>query len=232
MENNRIRDVRKAAGMTQAQLAKSLGVNRATLSRYESGDIDPPSSQLQRIADVLGVDIRELTGNGETTGSIRITVPRENKEYSELMEKYHANTITESERKRLVELLNMRNELMHQQNEQLKAALVDVGNLMKQINYTEYINAISDRIGDLVKSLEYLRPDNPLDAPPVPSEGKGTPPAEPPADGIRMITVFCPSCGAQHVIREDASTHLCKNCLQSLNNVPAAPPPESPQEGE
>ena len=192
MENNRIRDVRKAAGMTQAQLAKSLGVNRATLSRYESGDIDPPSSQLQRIADVLGVGISELTSDEENAvgvhidkepiASIRITVPRESKEYSRLMEKYDANTITESERKRLVELLHIQNELMHQQNERLKSALVDVGNLMKQINYTEHINAISDRIGDLVKSWEYLRPDTPHNAPPAPSEDIDPTPAAPPPE--------------------------------------------------
>lgn len=62
MVHNRIREVRKAARITQEQLAKSLGVNRATLSRYESGDIDPPSSQLQRIATALNVSVPELIG--------------------------------------------------------------------------------------------------------------------------------------------------------------------------
>lgn len=60
--NYQIRNARKAAGMTQAQLALLIGVNRATLSRYESGDIDPPSSQLQKIAAALGVDWLELCG--------------------------------------------------------------------------------------------------------------------------------------------------------------------------
>lgn len=69
MDYNRIREVRKAAGITQEQLAKSLGVNRATLSRYESGDIDPPSSQLQRIADALNVELWELMGYGGGSGS-------------------------------------------------------------------------------------------------------------------------------------------------------------------
>jgi len=77
--DNRIRIARKVAGITQEQLAKSLGVNRATLSRYESGEIDPPSSQLQRIADTLDVSINELLGQGEakqmSTGQ-RIRVAR------------------------------------------------------------------------------------------------------------------------------------------------------------
>lgn len=65
MEHLKIREARKAAKMTQDELAKSLGINRATLSRYESGAIDPPSSQLQRIADALGISIYELLDDKE-----------------------------------------------------------------------------------------------------------------------------------------------------------------------
>lgn len=57
---NQIRRARKAAHITQEQLAKLLGINRATLSRYETGEIDLPTSQLQRIADALGISIVEL----------------------------------------------------------------------------------------------------------------------------------------------------------------------------
>lgn len=60
MELFRIREARKAAKMTQIELAKLIGVTHATLSRYESGAIDPPSSQLQAIADALGVDVGKL----------------------------------------------------------------------------------------------------------------------------------------------------------------------------
>lgn len=48
-----IRDLRKAAGMTQEQLASKIGVTRATLSRYENGTIDPPMSQIERIVNAL-----------------------------------------------------------------------------------------------------------------------------------------------------------------------------------
>ena len=58
--NNQIRRARKAAHITQEQLAKSLGINRATLSRYESGEIDPPTSQLRRIAAALGTTVNWL----------------------------------------------------------------------------------------------------------------------------------------------------------------------------
>lgn len=62
----RIRAARKAAGMTQEELARALGINRATLSRYESGAIDPPSSQIPRIAKAVGVSTASLMGWEET----------------------------------------------------------------------------------------------------------------------------------------------------------------------
>lgn len=58
----RIREARKAAGITQDTLAQILGVNRATISKYETGTIDLPVSQLMRIADALGVHVLDLLG--------------------------------------------------------------------------------------------------------------------------------------------------------------------------
>lgn len=55
-----IRTARKKAGLTQEQLAKKIGVNRATLSKYESGLIEPSFSQVENIAKALGVDLIEL----------------------------------------------------------------------------------------------------------------------------------------------------------------------------
>ena len=53
MASNKIRELRKAAKITQEELAKAIGITHATLSRYESGAIDPPTSQLQAIAAAL-----------------------------------------------------------------------------------------------------------------------------------------------------------------------------------
>lgn len=62
MNRLKIREARKAANMTQEQLARVIGINRATLSKYESGAIDPPTSQLQMIANALEVEPWELMG--------------------------------------------------------------------------------------------------------------------------------------------------------------------------
>lgn len=71
MASNKIRELRKAAGLTQEQLSARLSINRATLSKYESGDIDPPTSQLQAIAAALGVSVGRLLGQE----SERVIIP-------------------------------------------------------------------------------------------------------------------------------------------------------------
>lgn len=56
MNFSSIREARKLAGITQEDLANKLNVNRATISKYESGAIEPSISQLKKIAKILGVD--------------------------------------------------------------------------------------------------------------------------------------------------------------------------------
>ena len=55
-----IRNARKAAGVTQEQLAEVLGINRATLSKYETGVIEQSVSQLKTIAAALRIDFYVL----------------------------------------------------------------------------------------------------------------------------------------------------------------------------
>jgi transcriptional regulator with XRE-family HTH domain len=51
---------RKAKGMTQADLAASVGVSRAQIANIESGRSDFPMSRLRKMADALGVSLRDL----------------------------------------------------------------------------------------------------------------------------------------------------------------------------
>lgn len=62
MDFQRIRQARKAAGITQEELAHILGINCATLSKYESGVIEPSISQLVSIASALNTSLPELLG--------------------------------------------------------------------------------------------------------------------------------------------------------------------------
>ena len=45
---------------TNKWLAKELGMNETTISRWCTNDIQPPLAKLAKIAEVLDVDIKEL----------------------------------------------------------------------------------------------------------------------------------------------------------------------------
>ena len=53
----KIRILRKSRGLTQQQLADLLGVQRATISNYEVGRRSPHIKELEKIADILGVNL-------------------------------------------------------------------------------------------------------------------------------------------------------------------------------
>lgn len=51
---------RKAAGLTQIQAAKLLGVTDATISQWEHGETKPKTSRLANVAKVYCCTIDEL----------------------------------------------------------------------------------------------------------------------------------------------------------------------------
>lgn len=57
-----IRKARKEAGWTQEKLAKELDINRATLSKYETGGISPTLEMLANIAIALNRPVADLLG--------------------------------------------------------------------------------------------------------------------------------------------------------------------------
>lgn len=65
----RIRDLRKARGFNQDELAELASLNRVTVAKYESGKVEPGAMALSRIANALEVSADELLGRstpGET----------------------------------------------------------------------------------------------------------------------------------------------------------------------
>lgn len=58
-----IKELRKAKGLTQTQLAELAGTGQNRISQYESGDMPVENmtvGQAKKIADVLGVKIDDL----------------------------------------------------------------------------------------------------------------------------------------------------------------------------
>lgn len=60
MFQNKIREIRKSLNISQEELANSIGVNRATISKYESGAITPTLEIIFAIAATFGVSVDDL----------------------------------------------------------------------------------------------------------------------------------------------------------------------------
>lgn len=71
-----IRDLRKARGMTQKEVAESLGVLPKTVSKWETGHGFPDVSAVPCLSEILGVDEKtllsgSLTQNPEEVGNMK-----------------------------------------------------------------------------------------------------------------------------------------------------------------
>ncbi|MEM6670799.1 MAG: helix-turn-helix transcriptional regulator [Pseudomonadota bacterium] len=60
MTQPRIKDIRKALGMRQVELADRLGIDQGWLSRMEAGKSNTTVSMLERIAEALDVKVFDL----------------------------------------------------------------------------------------------------------------------------------------------------------------------------
>ncbi|MHB1820922.1 MAG: helix-turn-helix domain-containing protein [Streptosporangiaceae bacterium] len=60
----RIRQLRKEAGLSQADLAEAIGADPGRVSRYEAGRITPSADALVRLAETLNVSIDHLLVDG------------------------------------------------------------------------------------------------------------------------------------------------------------------------
>ncbi len=56
----RLKQLRKQRGLTQAQLAKKMGLSHGYLARLEIGMHDPPLSTLAKLAKALKVTVAKL----------------------------------------------------------------------------------------------------------------------------------------------------------------------------
>ena len=66
MVGDRVREVRKKAGLTMKQFAEPLGLSESAISRIESGSANPSDGALRLICAVYGINYDWLlTGSGD-----------------------------------------------------------------------------------------------------------------------------------------------------------------------
>ncbi|MBE6671607.1 MAG: helix-turn-helix domain-containing protein [Ruminococcaceae bacterium] len=66
---NRIKELRSKMKVTQATLAKAIGVAQNTLSYWEQGKYEADNYSLQKIADYFGVSVDYILGRDDITHS-------------------------------------------------------------------------------------------------------------------------------------------------------------------
>lgn len=95
MLGDNIKMLRKSKGFTQEELAVRLNVVRQTVSKWEKGFSVPDAEVLQKLADVLEVDIKQLLG-------AEIEVEKNNSEIAEQLAKINEQLIIKNRRSKRI----------------------------------------------------------------------------------------------------------------------------------
>ena len=84
----RIRELRKRQGMSQAELAAELGVNQTAVSDYETGEARIHAAMLAALARVLRTSADEILGLASAR-TARTTPPAPDRRFLRRLERLH-----------------------------------------------------------------------------------------------------------------------------------------------
>lgn len=99
---DKIRNTRKALGISQVELASLLNVSRQTIANWEKGITVPDARFLEKLADVLHVSVGSLLG--DIDNGMRKTNDPNNLDQTEVHEKPLSNEEIASQLSRINEL--------------------------------------------------------------------------------------------------------------------------------
>ena len=81
--NKKIKEARRNAKITQADLADRIGVHRSTIANYELGRRKPSLNELKEIARILHIDVNYLLEGSEVSSEDEL-LKRANDVFSDL----------------------------------------------------------------------------------------------------------------------------------------------------
>lgn len=70
--NNRIRQLRKTKGLSQLQLAQTMGISGSAIGMYEQGRREPDTDTLLNLAKIFNVTVDYLIGASDVTGTFDV----------------------------------------------------------------------------------------------------------------------------------------------------------------
>ena len=83
----RLKELRKRRGLTQSELAKSLGVSSQTILNWENGIHEPNITQLIQLSNIFNVSVDYLIGRNKSTSEVdELCFQLEKISYSDLID--------------------------------------------------------------------------------------------------------------------------------------------------
>jgi len=73
--NSNLKNARKAAGFTQAELAAKIGITQSGYSDWERGETKIDGDSLAKLSAILGVSIDYIVGKTDTPGNRYVRIP-------------------------------------------------------------------------------------------------------------------------------------------------------------
>ena len=120
---SRLKEVRESRNISAEELAEAIGVNKATIHRYERGDFKSvKQNRLELIAEFLNVSKSYLTGDSDS------------KYYNETIK-----SVFEIKPKELDEIVKITTDLLTQDGIVIEGKPVDKDSISHLIKYMEYI---------------------------------------------------------------------------------------------
>ena len=102
--SERLKDLRKQAGLTQVDVAEKLGISQPAYASWERGAKKPTQDNLVKIAQILNVSVDYLVGNSEEKADVLDNI--------ELLFRMNSKGLTKEEkeifRKELIEFMEER----------------------------------------------------------------------------------------------------------------------------
>lgn len=104
----RLKELRKAHGITQSQLSDKLGISRQAYVNYETGRTFPPTDVVAKLSQIYGIDLMEILYNHTTltyTQSQCIMIAPHREDFFSMLESY--SKLSPLSKKRIINLISL-----------------------------------------------------------------------------------------------------------------------------
>ena len=157
MLGEKIKLYREKKNMTQAEIAEVLGVKAATISKYESGTLEPNIESLKKISELFGISIDDLLKDEESQFDINkiniLEVLREQKDMRLKGNLYHNTQIIFAYNTNHIEgskLTEDQTRYIYETNTLLseKDSIIDLDDILETANHfklVDYMLEIADK---------------------------------------------------------------------------------------